>query len=163
MRPLRFLLPVAVVACAVCACGVIESVAVEGASFGGATADAYCDRRFVVDGGQASAFCQEVVNTVAASQFSDDCRMKHLATSGAGLCPRANIVAGCALEEKNADGSHVWDWYYDVSGLIAEAGANDGLDGGPTFAAPVAQSVSDVTAICADPTRYQDGAELAFP
>jgi len=162
LRPLPLLALAALIA-AVAACDAIATIAVQGADFGGATADAHCDRRVVTDGGQASAFCQEVTATVAASQFSDDCRMKHQATPGPGLCPRSAIIAGCKLDEKEGDGSHVWDWYYDVSGLVAEAGANAGPDGGPTFASPVASSVNDVARICADRVRYSDGAELAQP
>lgn len=135
----------------------------KGADFGGATADAHCDRRTVAPGGQASAFCQEVVATVAAAQFSDDCRTKHAATPGPGLCPRATIIAGCKLDEKHGDGSIAWDWYYDVSSEVADAGAEAGPDGGPTFASPVAQTVTDVARICADRDRYQDGAELVTP
>ncbi len=79
------------------------------------------------------------------------------------LCPRDGIIAGCKLDEKHGDGSLVWDWYYDISATVAEAGAEAGPDGGPTFADPVARSVSDVARICADRTRYGAGAELAFP
>jgi len=144
-------------------CSAIESIANEGASFGGATADVHCDRRFTTDGGQRSAFCQEVTTTVAASQFSDDCRNKFQASPGPGLCPRDQIIAGCSLDETHKDGSHAWDWYYDVSALIADAGPNAGVDGGPTFADPVATDVADVAKLCADRTRYNDGAELATP
>jgi hypothetical protein len=144
-------------------CSAIASIANEGASFGGATADVHCDRRFTTDGGQRSAFCQELVATVAASQFSDDCRNKFQASAGPGLCPRDQIIAGCELDDQHKDGSHAWDWYYDVSSFIADAGPNAGVDGGPTFADPVATNVSDVAKICADPTRYNDGAELVSP
>jgi hypothetical protein len=166
MRSSRFASPILLLASAtapVVACDTVASIAAKGADFGGATADAHCDRRDVLDGGQASAFCQEVTGTVAASQFSDDCRIKHAAVAGPGLCPRAAIIAGCKLEAQNDDGSLVWDWYYDVSAAIAEAGAEAGIDGGPTFADPVAHSVNDVARICADRTRYADGAELALP
>jgi len=151
------------------ACDALTSVVVTGADFGGATADAYCDRRYVSPGGQRSAFCQEVVNTVAASQFADDCRTKHLATAGPGLCPRSAVIAGCKLLEQNQDGSQVWDWYYDVSAVFAEAGVDetdggdDSDDAGALFAPPVAQSVTDVASICADTSRYPDGAELTLP
>lgn len=145
------------------ACGVITSVAVTGADFGGATADAHCDRRFVSDGGQASAFCQEVIATLAASQFADDCRSQHQATPGPGLCPRAGVIAGCKLGKKTDDKSVVKDWYYDVSGTLAEAGALAGPDGGPTFDPPVPTSVVGVTRTCADRARYEDGAELVTP
>jgi hypothetical protein len=145
------------------ACDAITSVVVTGADFGGATADVHCDRRDVADGGQASAFCQEVVATVAASQFSDDCRTKFRATPGAGLCPREQIIAGCKLDKKTDDGSKVWDWYYDVSDVLADAGPQGGPDGGPTFADPVPTEVTAVAAVCADRARYEEGAELAFP
>ncbi len=147
---------------AVVACDTLGSIASEGVDFAGAKADAYCDRRFVTDGGQPAAFCQEVVSTVAAAQFADDCRTKHQATAGPGLCPRAKIIAGCKLHKKNDDQSLVWDWYYDVSSQLAEAGAHAGPDGGLTFDS-VQHSVTDVEQTCADPTRYEEGAELAQP
>ena len=149
-------------ACAV-ACSAITSVAVTGADFGGATADAHCDRRFVTDGGQASAFCQEAIATLAASQFADDCRGKHQATAGTGLCPRARVIAGCKLDKKTDDHSTVNDWYYDVSDLIAEAGASRGVEGGATFDPPVPTDVSAVARACADRSRYEEGAELIPP
>jgi hypothetical protein len=151
------------VAAAASACNVIASIAVSGADFGGATATAHCDRRFVADGGQRSAFCQELVDTVAASQFADDCTKKFAATPGTGLCPRAEIIAGCELDTTNEDGSHVWDWYYDVSAIVADAGELAGLDGGPTFADPVPEDVAAVSLVCADPTRDAGGAKLVFP
>jgi hypothetical protein len=142
---------------------VATDVAVKAADFGGGTADVYCDRRDVTDGGQMSAFCQEVKATVAASQFSDDCRIKHQATPGPGLCPRAKVIAGCKLDEKHKDDSVAWDWYYDVSNEIIADGLDAGPEGGPTFDPPVARSIDDVAAICADRTRYPDGAELVAP
>ena len=148
---------------AVTACDAITSVAVAGADFGGATADAHCDRRYVTDGGQASAFCQEVTATLAASQFSDDCRGQHQATPGPGLCPRARVIAGCKLDKKTDDGSLVRDWYYDVSDLLADAGANSGPDGAPTFAEPVPRDGPGVGRTCLDRARYEEGAELIYP
>jgi hypothetical protein len=140
-------------------CDDLVSVAVTASDFGGATADVHCDRRDVGDGGQAAAFCQEVVATVAASQFADDCRKKFEATPGNGLCSRGKIIGGCKLLKKNEDNSLVWDWYYDVSAEVAEAGAHAGPDGGPTFDdAP--RTVQDVARLCADPKRYEDGADL---
>ncbi len=157
LRGSRVFVAIVVVAIAN-ACSVVTSIAVEGADFGGASANAYCDRRYVTDGGTPSAFCQEVVGTLAASQFADDCRNNHEATTGPGLCPRAEIIAGCKLNENNSDNSQVWDWYYDVASFPdAEP------DGGPYFAPPVATSVASVAALCADPTRYPQGAELAYP
>jgi len=160
---LSLILRLAALALALAGCNAVASVAAEGADFGGATADAHCDRRFVQPGGQASAFCQEIVATVAASQFADDCRVKHAASPSPGLCPRARIIAGCKLDEKHKDDSVAWDWYYDVSDLVADAGAEAGPDGGPTFAEPVARSLADVVKICADRDRYPAGAELVMP
>jgi len=142
------------------ACDVITSVATTGADFGGATADAHCDRRIVADGGRPSSFCQEIVGTLAASQFSDDCRLKLLATPGPGLCPREQVIAGCKLLKKNDDDSLVWDWYYDLSSA-------DGGDGGRVDAAafepPTPRNALEVSRACADRARYEDGAELVRP
>ena len=139
------------------ACDAITSVATTGADFGGATADAHCDRRFVTDGGKPSSFCQEIVGTLAATQFSDDCRGKLLATPGPGLCPRERIIAGCKLDKKNRDDSLVWDWYYDVTDT-------DGGDAGATvFEPPTPRDTLDVSRTCADRVRYEDGAELVQP
>jgi hypothetical protein len=140
------------------ACDAVTAVVVQGASFGGATANAHCDRRYVDDGGQPSAFCQEVVGTVAAAQFADDCREEHRATAGPGLCPRPGIIAGCQLEAKTGDGSLVWDWYYDIEGFPALD-----ADGGAYFAPPDPQDASAVGQTCADPSRYPGGAELVYP
>jgi hypothetical protein len=134
-------------------------VVVSGADFGGATADAHCDRRFVTDGGVPSAFCQEVIATLAASQFADDCRNQHKATAGTGGCPRARIIAGCKLDKKTDDNSTVKDWYYDVSDVESDAGA----EGGVTFDPPVPTDVASVARTCADRSRYENGAELVAP
>jgi hypothetical protein len=143
-------------------CAAIGSVALEATDFAGAKADAHCDRRFVTEGGQPAAFCQEVTATVAAAEFADDCRAKHQATAGPGLCTRTKIIAGCKLLKHNDDDSLVWDWYYDVSDILAEAGPNAGPDGGQTFDS-VPRNVKDVTQFCADPSRYEEGAEFAQP
>lgn len=147
---------------AIAGCETLGSIASEGVDFAGAKADAHCDRRYVTDGGQPAAFCQEVVSTVAAAEFADDCRTKHEATAAPGLCPRAKIIAGCKLLKKNDDESLVWDWYYDVTDMVAEAGAHAGPDGGLTFDSQQ-RSVTDVAQSCADPTRYEEGAVLAEP
>ncbi len=144
-------------------CDALTDVAVSASDFAAATADAHCDRRFVTDGGQASAFCQEVSQTVAASQFADDCRGKHLATAGAGLCDRSRIIAGCKLRKINQDKSLVWDWYYDVSDIFADAGSRAGPDGGFTFDFVPPKTVEDVSRLCASRSRYEDGADLALP
>jgi hypothetical protein len=144
------------------ACDALGSIASGGVDFAGAKAGAYCDRRFVTQGGQAAAFCQEIASTVAAAEFTDDCRTKHLATAGAGECPREHVIAGCQLSEHHDDKSVVTDWYYDVSEPLAEAGASAGPDGGPTFES-VEHTVDDVAATCADATRYENGATLVMP
>lgn len=133
-------------------CSIVEGQAVEAVDFAGAKGDAYCDRREVADGGTPAAFCQEVVQTVAASQFADDCRSNHEAAANSGLCPRAKIIAGCKLRKGNEDDSLVYDWYYEVPSL----------DDGGTIEA-TAKDVDDVARMCADPTRYEDGADLVMP
>jgi len=148
---------------AISACDALTDVAVSAGDFAAATADAHCDRRFVADGGQAGAFCQEVSQTVAASQFADDCRGKHLATAGPGLCARSRIIAGCKLRKVNQDNSLVWDWYYDVSDILADAGPSAGPDGGFTFDFIPPTTVTDVSRLCASRSRYEDGADLALP
>ncbi len=124
----------------------------------GETGDSACDRRFVADGGARGSFCQELVDTVATSQFQDDCRTKFQAQTWGGKCPRDQIIAGCKIGKKNEDGSQSWDWYYDVSALERDAG----VEGGALFPdAP--RTLDDVKKLCADPARYSDGAELATP
>jgi hypothetical protein len=141
----------------------VTAIAVQGADFGGATADVHCDRRLTVDGGQPSAFCQDVQDTVASSQFSDDCRLHLGATPGPDVCPRAGIIAGCLLEKENGDHSSVHDWYYDESKVLGDAGDDAGPDGQALFAPPVPRTVAEVAQVCGDRSRYPDGAELAFP
>lgn len=114
-----------------------------------ATGDVYCDRRFVSGDKEPSPFCQEVIDTIAVSQISDDCRNRHAARTDTGRCPRDRIIAGCKLEKDNEDGSEVWDWYYDVSDLE--------LDGGSHFENPV-RTKDQVMKMCADRKRYEDGA-----
>jgi hypothetical protein len=148
----------------VCAagCDTLGSFAVEAGDFAGAKADAYCDRRYVTDGGTPAAFCQEVIATVAASEFADDCRTKHRATAAPGRCPREGIIAGCKLLKVNDDKSQVWDWYYDVSDMVADAGADAATDAAPPFEIRP-RSVADVAALCGDRSRYEEGAELDKP
>ena len=155
------LLVVGIVAVSV-GCDALGSVVVEAGDFAGAKADAHCDRRYVTDGGQAAAFCQEVIATVAAAEFTDDCRAKHKAAAAAGPCPRPNIIAGCKLLEPHDDESKVWDWYYDVSDIVAEAGSHAGPNGGPTFDSRL-RRVEDVADYCSDRSRYEEGAEFATP
>jgi hypothetical protein len=139
------------------ACDATSGGTANGTDLGG-TADAHCDRRFVTDGGQPASFCQEIAGTLVASQFADNCRAKHQAAAGPGLCMRSGIIAGCKLDTKTADNSIVRDWYYDISSMVAEAGPS-----GPTFDPPVPTTVAEVGKTCADRVRYEDGAELIAP
>jgi hypothetical protein len=115
----------------------------------GETADARCDRRFVADGGDPVAFCQEIVDTLAAGAFQKDCREKHAAAASKGRCSRDNVLGGCKLHKQNDDGSDVWDWFYDVRALETDAGI--------TFRDPP-RTQGEVEAMCADPERYEEGA-----
>lgn len=142
----------------VTACDALGGFVVEAGDFAGAKADVHCDRRFVTDGGRPAAFCQEVLSTVAAAEFSDDCRAKHKATAAPGPCPRENIVAGCQLHKANQDDSKVYDWYYDVGGLVADGGSVE-----PLVFDSRARNVDAVQKMCADVERYEEGAELARP
>mgnify|MGYP005857242321 CR=1 FL=1 len=120
----------------------------------GATGDARCDRRFVPPEREPASFCQEIVDTLATSQFQDDCRETHAASTGDGRCPRERVLGGCKLHKVNDDGSEVWDWYYDVSDLEVEAGLS--------FEQP-ARTTEDVKALCADRERYEEGATFFGP
>lgn len=141
------------------ACDALGSFVVEAGDFAGAKADVHCDRRFVTEGGRPAAFCQEVLATVAGAEFSDDCRAKHKATAAKGPCPKENVIGGCKLHKDNADNSEVFDWYYDVTPLLAEAGI-DPENGGVLFDSRV-RDEQEVAETCADPKRYDEGAEVA--
>lgn len=141
----------------VTACDALGSFVVEAGDFAGAKADVHCDRRFVSDGGQPAAFCQEVLSTVAAAEFADDCRAKHRATAAPGACPRDHVVAGCKLHKDNDDDSLVLDWYYDVRALVADAG------GDASAFESRAGSVDAVVHMCTDRQRYDEGADLVKP
>ncbi len=117
--------------------------------------NAACDRRYVSDpSAQPSAFCQEVIDTVASSQIEDDCTSKFHAKAFDGTCPRENVIGGCKYNQTNDDGSTVYDWYYDVSDLEKQ--------GGHAFESHV-DTADDVRAKCADPNRYEGGAEFVEP
>jgi hypothetical protein len=128
----------------------------------GETGDAHCDRRGVDPGFQAASFCQELIDSLATGEFKDDCRAKHGAAAGDGKCGRERAVAGCKLLKKNDDNSEVYDWYYDVSDILAKEGPEAGPDGGPTFEDPPV-TVERVKEMCADRERYEDGAEFRLP
>jgi hypothetical protein len=128
----------------------------------GATGDAHCDRRFVPPEKQAASFCQEIIDTLATSQFKDDCDQKFKAASGDGRCGRENVLGGCKDRKVNDDSSEVYDWYYDVSQLVLERGDASGPDGGPTFEkSPTTKE--EVKTLCADHDRYGDGADFVDP
>jgi len=121
----------------------------------GSKGDAACDRRYVDSPEkEPAAFCQEVIDTVASSQIQDDCRDNHHARAIDGRCPRENIVGGCKLSMTNDDGSEVYDWYYDVDDLEKADGKS--------FQSTVT-TTDDVRAQCADPQRYDQGAEFVMP
>jgi hypothetical protein len=131
----------------------------------GETGDAFCDRRFVVaqDKKEPSPFCQEIIDTVAQSQFQEDCRDKHKARADDGKCPRARIIGGCKLHKENDDGSEVYDWYYDVTDIEADAARADATtDGGAIFKEPVKDKAA-VRTLCEDRSRYEEGAHYEDP
>jgi hypothetical protein len=129
----------------------------------GETGDVFCDRRFVnAPTKKRGSFCQEVIDTVAVDDVLDDCRQKHAARTGEGVCPRDKIIAGCKIHKDNDDGSEVWDWYYDVSDLEDAAAQDASSDAAPIFEDP-ARTKADVRALCADPKRYEEGASFAEP
>jgi hypothetical protein len=119
-----------------------------------ATGDAHCDRRFVSGADKKPAsFCQEIIDTIALSEFQDDCRSKHTAISGEGLCARDKIIGGCKLHKENDDGSEVYDWFYDVTELEADGGV---------FEEPV-RTKEEIEKLCVDPKRYEEGAHFVMP
>jgi hypothetical protein len=128
----------------------------------GETGDAHCDRRYVDKGWQQASFCQELIDSVATSQFKDDCRQKHGAAAGDGKCGREHAVGGCKIDKKNDDNSEVFDWYYDVSEIVRYEGPEAGPDGGPTFEDPPL-NLQAVERMCSDRGRYEDGAEFREP
>lgn len=128
----------------------------------GETGDSHCDRRFADPGHQRAPFCQEIIDTIAQGRFEDDCREKHGAGAGSGRCGFERKIAGCKLDKVNDDGSEVWDWYYDVSDIIAAEGPRAGPDGGPTFEDPP-RTKEDVRRLCADRSRYEEGASYRDP
>jgi len=109
-----------------------------------------CDRR---NGAVPEPFCQEIVATLAGTPFQEDCVQKFNATPASGLCWRGPIVGGCLIDKVYQDGSRVTDWFYDISQL--DAGAPDVYD-----LAWKRLTVVDVEAMCADRTRYEDGAHF---
>ncbi len=120
----------------------------------GATGDAFCDRRHMPLDREPGSFCQEIVDTLATSQFQDDCREKHSARAEEGRCPREQALGGCKLSKVNDDGSEVIDWFYDVSAFER--------DGGMPFVDP-ARTTEEVKLLCADPTRYEEGSTFVLP
>jgi hypothetical protein len=134
----------------------------------GETGDARCDRRFVSGDKRPAPFCQEIIDTVALSEFQDDCRTKHGAATGEGRCPRERQIGGCKLHKVNDDGSEVWDWFYDVTDIEADAG-DAGTDADADAEQPVPvfddppRTRDDVRDLCADRRRYEEGATYYDP
>jgi hypothetical protein len=151
--PVLFLVLVASCKAGGCAANVLGDVV-------GQTGDAYCDRRYVANlSKEPGSFCQEIIDTVATSQFTDDCREKFAARAGEGRCPRERVIAGCKIHKENDDGSEIWDWYYDISDL--EASGIEGRDAGPDAGKLFKEAVrtkEEVRKLCADKTRYEEGA-----
>ncbi len=143
-------------------CDGVGGVASEIASVHGLEHSAYCDRRFIKDAkSRPTAFCQEVIDTVAAQRFIEDCESKFGAKTDVGRCPTAKLIAGCRILGRNDDDSTVYDWYYDVRDLEAsDAGRQP--DGGPTWLAPP-RTPDDVKKLCADPSLYDKGATFISP
>jgi hypothetical protein len=151
-------------------------------SFLGTNSNASCDRRYA---DRPEPFCQEIDDTVAGSEFEDDCRKKFPgARTSDAYCPRERRVGGCVDEKHNDDNSTVTDWFYDVSEMVAEAGAEDAAivwneAGVPEFEAGASDGAAtlkptfdplqthltadDVKAKCADRKRYENGAHYVSP
>ena len=81
------------------------------------------------------------------------------ASAADGKCPRDRILAGCKLHKDNDDGSAVYDWYYDVTDLEDAAARDAAPDAGLLFQDPPSRTKDDVKKLCADPTRYDEGAD----
>ena len=147
------------------ACTFVEGAFGGLGSWLGSNSNDSCDRRY---GEKPEPFCQELDDTVAGSEFQDDCRKKFKARALGEYCPRARRVGGCVDEKKNDDKSVVTDWYYNVSDMLASADAGDGGNGGdggvsgdaaPTFDPTETHlTAEDVKLKCADHARYSDGA-----
>jgi hypothetical protein len=154
------------------ACTFVEGAFGGLGSWLGSNSNDSCDRRY---GEKPEPFCQELDDTVAGSEFQDDCRKKFKARALGEYCPRARRVGGCVDEKKNDDKSVVTDWYYDVSDMIADGGVEGGGDGGDgtdsaasdagdaaaaaTFdPAETHLTADDVKLKCQDHARYSDGA-----
>jgi hypothetical protein len=153
VRSLRPIAPVLILALA-CACRAGGCAANALGDVIGATGDAHCDRRFVASPEKKPAsFCQEIIDTIALSEFQDDCRDKHTAITGEGRCARDQVLGGCKLHKENDDGSEVYDWFYDVTALEADGGS---------FEEPL-RTREDVEKLCADRQRYEEGASFAEP
>lgn len=143
-------------------CDGLGGVASEIAAAHGTEHSAYCDRRFITGGkSRPAAFCQEVVETLAAQRFIEDCEQKYGAKTDIGRCPAAKIIAGCKVGKRNDDESVVYDWYYDVRDLEA-SDAGTLPDGSPAFLGPP-RTPEDVRALCNDPGLYDQGATYVAP
>ena len=93
-RRRRSLLALALLVAAGAGCRPAGCVAASLGDVVDATGDAHCDRRFVPGDREPGSFCQEIVDTLAASEFQDDCRDKHAALAEEGRCPRERALGG---------------------------------------------------------------------
>jgi hypothetical protein len=121
-----------------------------GGAFG---ADSSCDRRFGASK-EPAPFCQEIEDTVAGSEFREDCSTKLQGKAAEEGCPRDKVLGGCRISKENDDGSVVTDWYYDVRDLVAA---------GKIPESARVKSTEEVRVLCADPKRYEDGATFVPP
>jgi len=129
-------------------CSAVEFIGGSLAATVGISEDSYCDRRFVSDdkADKRTAFCQDIVDTVADSEFREDCSKKFGARTGTGRCDRGTTIGGCAVSEVERDGSQVTDWFY----------LTDFDDAGP-------RNKDDVGKLCGDRSRYERGASFVTP
>lgn len=114
--------------------------------------DSSCDRR----GGESERpepFCQEILETVAGSQFREDCATKLKGLPREDKCPRENVIGGCKVSVTNDDGSEIIDWFYNV-------------DSDPDSKVKLENRIhtqEEVRAKCMDQGRYELGATFVTP
>lgn len=111
-----------------------------------------CDKR--TRSSDPEPICEELVNSVARPQFKADCQSNVHGAYADSECSREKAIGGCEIGGENQDGSHVVDWFYDVTG-DANAAKYPSKD--------VAKTITDVRAFCADSARYPQGGRLVAP
>ncbi len=129
-------------------CSAVEYIGGSLAATVGISEDSFCDRRFVREdkADRRGNFCQDIVDTVADSEFREDCDQKFGARTGTGRCDRGSSLGGCAVAEVERDGSQVTDWFYAADG------------GTETPRTP-----DEVAKLCDDRARYDRGARFVRP